>query len=88
MTLARWTPAAQMELLSHTNDRRGSDYGYRGARIETCGPKSPTANFMRLAGHPYDGQPFARTREIQRLVDAWEDHDRLPDPYVGPRRVR
>lgn len=57
---------------------------YRGARIETGGPKAPTVNFLRLPGHPYDGKQHGQMLMCMRMVDEWLDHQRLPAPYVWP----
>ena len=83
---ARWAPKAELELVRPTEN--GVEYRYRGAKLVTGAPKEPTYNAFWLEGHPYSGLQRGQLLECQRLVDAWLDEDRLPDPYVGPRRVR
>ena len=62
----------------------GPTWEYRGARIETGGPKRPRVNFLRLPGHPYDGIAHGHLLMCMRMIDEWLDHQRLPAPYVWP----
>jgi len=59
-------------------------YEYRGATLRSSG----VHNMLQMPGHPLDKISVGHVRHLQRVVDEWLEHQRLPPPYVWPARDR
>jgi hypothetical protein len=55
---------------------------YRGAEIRCHGVTTK----LLMAGHPYEGLTGFSYDQALKMTDSWLDHQKLPDPFVWPRK--